>query len=275
LPVSPTSAAASARRGQPASRTAVAPTPPTIEAEGLTKVYGGRPVVDGVSFSAPPGVVFALLGPNGAGKTTLLRLLTTVITATRGRARVCGHDVATAPDEVRRLFAVVPQRSVMSYQLDLRQNVEAYLILAGLPRREARRRGQDVLERFGLGPHARKKPHELSGGLLRRAQLARVLARGTPVLFLDEPTTGLDPAARRDIWEEIRALRSAGRFVLLTTHSLEEAAALADVAGLIDQGRLAAFGPVRDLLAAHAVPSLEELYFRLVGPDAAKTQAGS
>jgi len=192
-------------------------------------------------------------------------MLTTVLAPTGGQARVMGYDLVREADRVRRVVAVVPQGSVMSYQLDLSGNLLTYLVLAGLPPAEARRRTREALERFGLEEHRRKKPHELSGGLRRRAELARVLARQVPVLFLDEPTTGLDPGARRGLWEHIRALKRDGRLVFLTTHSFEEAEAVADIVGIMKDGHLAAFGAPGELAGGHGAASLEEVYFSVVG----------
>lgn len=218
-----------------------------------------------LNLSLPGGVVFALLGPNGSGKTTTVRMLTTVLRPSGGEARVMGFDVVREAERVRRVVAAVPQGAVMSYHLDLVGNITTYLVLAGLSPREARRRTEEALERFGLREHRRKKPHEVSGGLRRRAELARVLARRVPVLFLDEPTAGLDPGARRELWEEVRSLGREGCLVFLTTHSFEEAEAVADVVGIMSGGRLAASGRPGELAASLGALSLEEAYFRVIG----------
>lgn len=240
-----------------------------VEAHGLSRTFRGRTAVDSLELRLPIGSIFALLGPNGSGKTTTVRMLTTILAPTGGRARVMGYDVVRQADQVRQVVAVVPQGAVMSYQLDLFGNIYTYLILAGHRPAEARRRAREALDRFDLTEHQTKRPHELSGGLRRRAELARVLARRVPVLLLDEPTTGLDPEARRSLWERVRALRADGCFTFLTTHSFEEAGALADIVGIMRDGRLVALGTPAQLTACYGVASLEEVYFKAVGQSGA------
>jgi ABC-2 type transport system ATP-binding protein len=215
-----------------------------IEVEGLVKGYGGKvPVraLDGLDLTVEGGV-YGLLGPNGAGKTTLIRVLTTLLPADAGSARVAGVDVRRHPDQVRARIGLAGQSAAVDDHLTGRENVEMVGRLYGLPRRQARRRAGEVLERIGLTGAADRQVKTYSGGLRRRLDLAACLVGRPRVLFLDEPTAGLDPASRRDLWELIGELVDTGATVLLTTQYLEEADQLADRIAVIDHGRLVGEG---------------------------------
>jgi ABC-2 type transport system ATP-binding protein len=216
---------------------------PIIEAEGLVKVYGRKlRALDGLSLIVPPGGVYALLGPNGAGKTTLIRVLTTLLAPDAGSARVAGVDVAEDPAGVRARIGLAGQSAAVDQHLTGRENLQMAGRLYGLPRREARRRAGDVLERIGLQQAADRQVKAYSGGMRRRLDLAASLVGRPQVLFLDEPTAGLDPASRLALWELIRDLVSTGTTLLLTTQYLEEADQLADRIAVIDHGRLLSEG---------------------------------
>jgi ABC-2 type transport system ATP-binding protein len=215
---------------------------PAVEVHDLVKRYPRSAVnaVDGVSFSVTPGEVFGLLGPNGAGKTTTVGILTTRVRPTGGRARVAGVDVAADPVGARRRVAVVPQRNNLDRSLSIRQNLLFHAAYHGVPAGERARRAAGLLEEFGLAERADDKPDRFSGGQAQRVMVARALMHAPQVLFLDEPTTGLDPAARLFVWDRVRELRARGVTVVLTTHDMDEAAQLADRVGIMDHGRLLA-----------------------------------
>lgn len=208
--------------------------------ENLVKRYRKNPVpaVDGVSFAVRAGEVFGLLGPNGAGKTTTIGVLTTRVLPTSGMARVMDVDVVADPVGAKRRLAVVSQRNNLDRSLSIRQNLLFHAIYHGVGRRERTARADDLLERFGLADRAKERVEMFSGGQMQRVMIARALMHAPDVLFLDEPTTGLDPAARLFLWEQIRGLRSEGRTVLLTTHDMDEAASLCDRVGIVDKGKL-------------------------------------
>jgi ABC-2 type transport system ATP-binding protein len=212
-----------------------------IEVEGLVKVFAGKvPVraLDGLDLTVEPGGVYGLLGPNGAGKTTLIRVLTTLLPADAGSTRVAGVDVRQHPQQVRARIGLAGQYAAVDDHLTGRENVEMVGRLYGLARPEARRRAGEVLERIGLAAAADRQVRTYSGGMRRRLDLAACLAGRPQVLFLDEPTAGLDPASRRDLWALIGDLVEGGTTVLLTTQYLEEADRLADRIAVIDHGRL-------------------------------------
>jgi daunorubicin resistance ABC transporter ATP-binding subunit len=216
---------------------------PIIEVEDLVKVFKGEVrALDGLSLVVASGSVHGLLGPNGAGKTTLIRVLTTLLKPDAGSARVAGIDVRTDPAAVRARIGLAGQSAAVDEVLTGRENVEMVGRLYGLPRREARRRAQEVLERIGLAEVADRQVRTYSGGMRRRLDLAASLVGRPLVLFLDEPTAGLDPASRRDLWELIGDLVGTGTTVLLTTQYLEEADQLADRVAVIDHGRLVGEG---------------------------------
>jgi daunorubicin resistance ABC transporter ATP-binding subunit len=216
-----------------------------IKVEGLVKVFGGKvPVraLDGLDLTVEPGGVYGLLGPNGAGKTTLIRVLTTLLPADAGSARVAGVDVRQHPGQVRARIGLAGQYAAVDDHLTGRENVEMVGRLYGLPRRQARRRAGEVLERIGLTEAADRQVKTYSGGMRRRLDLAACLVGRPQVLFLDEPTAGLDPASRRDLWALLGDLVDTGTTVLLTTQYLEEADQLADRIAVIDHGRLVSEG---------------------------------
>ncbi len=208
----------------------------------LVKRYPSRPVnaVDGVSFSVLHGEVLGLLGPNGAGKTTTVGVLTTRVRLTSGTATVAGVDVARDPVGARRMLAVVPQRMNLDRSLSARRNLLFHAAYFGLPAAERARRADALLEEFGLADRANDKVDRFSGGQGQRLMIARALMHEPRVLFLDEPTTGLDPQARLFVWDRIQALRDRGVTVLLTTHDMDEATTLADRVGIMDHGKLLA-----------------------------------
>ncbi|MFC8618004.1 ATP-binding cassette domain-containing protein [Micromonospora purpureochromogenes] len=220
---------------------------PMIEAEGLRKRYGDTEALAGVDLTVAGGTVCAVLGPNGAGKTTLVRILTTLLRADAGTARVAGHDVRRHPDRVRAHIGLVGQQTAVDEVLGGRQNLVLFGRLHHLSPARARARADELLARFGLTDAGDKPVGAYSGGMRRRLDLAAALILDPPVLFLDEPTTGLDPRARGDVRDAVRALVAAGTTVLLTTQYLEEADQLADTIRVVDHGRVIAAGSPDDL----------------------------
>jgi ABC-2 type transport system ATP-binding protein len=213
---------------------------PAVEVDGLVKRYPKSPVnaVDGIDFAVRPGEVFGLLGPNGAGKTTTVGMLTTRVRPTSGRAMVGGVDVAADPVRARSMLAVVPQRSNLDRSLSIRRNLTFHAAYHGVPAADASARADELLEQFGLLERGDVKPDLFSGGQSQRVMIARALMHEPQVLFLDEPTTGLDPAARLFVWDRLRELRGRGVTLMLTTHDMHEAALLADRVGIMDHGKL-------------------------------------
>jgi ABC-2 type transport system ATP-binding protein len=228
-----------------------------IEVRNLVKAYGPRCVVDGLSFSVAPGEVFALLGPNGAGKTTTVRMLTTLLRPTGGKATVAGHDVVGDPSAVRRSIGVALQEAALDPLMTGRELMHLQATLHGIEREDGVRRSTALLERVGLTNAADRRIGTYSGGMRRRIDLATALIHDPRVLFLDEPTTGLDPVSRRAIWDEVSKLNQEGTTVFLTTQYLEEADQLADRVGIIDEGRMAAEGTPGALKAQIGRPHLE------------------
>ncbi len=208
-----------------------------VQATGLTKRYGTTLALDGADLHVPRGTVHGLLGPNGAGKTTTVRILTTLTRVDAGEATVAGHDVRTAPRQVRRSIGLTGQQTAVDDLLTARQNLTMFGRLFRLDKAQARRRADELLEQFALTDAADRAPKGFSGGMRRRLDLAASMILAPQVLFLDEPTTGLDPAGRREVWHAIRTLTDQGTTVLLTTHYLDEADQLCDRITVIDHGR--------------------------------------
>ncbi len=213
-----------------------------IEAVGLVKRFADNVAVDGVSFTVPEGTVLGLLGPNGAGKTTTVRMMTTLTKPTAGTARVAGYDVRTHPGEVRARLGLTGQAATVDELLTGRENLRLIGSLYGLSSSEVKRRSDELLERFSLTDAAGRIAKGYSGGMRRRLDLAVSLIAHPPVLFLDEPTTGLDPRSRVELWDVLRGLVSEGTTLLLTTQYLEEADHLADDIVVIDRGTVIAQG---------------------------------
>jgi daunorubicin resistance ABC transporter ATP-binding subunit len=224
-------------------------TTPAILAEGVCHAFGDVVALDGLDLEVETGSVFGLLGPNGAGKTTLVRILATLLRPTAGRARVLAHDVVAEPLAVRRRIGLAGQFAAVDAELTGRENVEMIARLYRLPGAEARRRASDVLERFGLVEAADRRVSTYSGGMRRRLDLAAGLIGRPPVVLLDEPTTGLDPRSRQELWRIVDELHHEGTTVLLTTQYLEEADRLAQQIALVDHGRIAAQGTPAQLKA--------------------------
>ncbi|MFI8231226.1 ATP-binding cassette domain-containing protein [Streptomyces sp. NPDC085900] len=218
-----------------------------ITANGLRKSYGDKTVLDGIDLRIPAGTVFALLGPNGAGKTTTVRILSTLVTADAGSAQVAGHDITTAPDAVRAAIGVTGQFSAVDNLITGEENMLLMADLHHLPRHQGRRTAAELLDRFDLTDAATKPAATYSGGMKRRLDIAMTLVGDPRIIFLDEPTTGLDPRARHTMWQIIRTLVADGVTVLLTTQYLEEADQLADRIAVLHDGRIAAEGTPQEL----------------------------
>ena len=221
-----------------------------IEAHGLIKVFGDNRAVDGVDLSIPTGRIYALLGPNGAGKTTIINMLTTLLKPDGGSAKVFGHDVVRETQVVRQLISVTGQSAAVDERLSASENLTIFALLLGLSRSQASKRAAELLEEFGLKDAAKRTLDKYSGGMRRKLDLASSLIVQAPLIFLDEPTTGLDPRTRIQMWESIRRLVSSGSTILLTTQYLDEADQLADRIAVIDHGRVVAEGTPRELKAA-------------------------
>ncbi|QKW07292.1 ATP-binding cassette domain-containing protein [Streptomyces sp. NA04227] len=221
--------------------------PAAVVVEGVTKRYGEKRALDGLDLRVDSGTVHALLGPNGAGKTTLVRILATLLRPDAGRVEVAGVNVRRTPDEVRRRIGLLGQHAALDEGLSGWQNLEMFGRLYHLGARRARTRADELLARFGLAETGRKAVKQYSGGMRRRLDLAASLITEPRVLFLDEPTTGLDPRGRTEVWSAVRSLVGGGTTVLLTTQYLEEADQLADRISLLDDGRVVADGTADEL----------------------------
>jgi ABC-2 type transport system ATP-binding protein len=232
-----------------------------IRIEAATKRYGGRTALDGVELGIDEGEAFGLLGPNGAGKTTLVRLLATLARPDGGWLRVGGHDTVTGADRVKSLLGVVFQENNLDRDLSPRQNLEFHARLHRLADTPARVAA--MIERLGLTERADHPVDKLSGGMRRRLVIGRALLTDPKVLLLDEPTTGLDPAIRRDLWGLVRQIRDQGCTIVLTTHYVEEAEALCGRVGIINRGRIVALGTPAELVERHGGPRLEDVVVAL------------
>jgi ABC-2 type transport system ATP-binding protein len=243
--------------------------PPAIETTGLTRRFGAITAVDALSLSVRPGEVFGLLGPNGAGKTTTIKMLITLLPPTSGTATVAGHDIMHEPRLVRRSIGYVPQLLSSDGALSARENLDISGRLYHIPGAQRRERIDDALRFMGLTEVGDNLVRTFSGGMVRRLEIAQAMLHGPPVLFLDEPTVGLDPTARHAVWEHVRKLREReGTTILLTTHYMDEAAELCERVGIMHLGKLVALG-TPESLAAEVGPgaSLDDVFTHFTGGD--------
>ncbi|MEU0034315.1 ATP-binding cassette domain-containing protein [Streptomyces sp. NPDC006333] len=243
-----------------------------VSAVRLRKAYGDKTVLDGIDLTVPAGTVFALLGPNGAGKTTAVKILSTLITADDGQARVGGHDLAADPQAARAAIGVTGQFSAVDGLITGEENMFLMADLHHLPKREGRRVAAELLERFDLTEAAKKPASTYSGGMKRRLDIAMTLVGSPRIIFLDEPTTGLDPRARHNMWQIIRALVSDGVTVFLTTQYLDEADELADRIALLHDGKIVAEGSAEEL--KRLIPG-GHVRLRFTDPTAYRTAAST
>jgi ABC-2 type transport system ATP-binding protein len=250
---------------QPPVRAATAPDPAVL-VDDLVVRFDETVAVGGVSFAVAPGEVFGLLGPNGAGKTTTIRVLTTLLPPTDGRALVAGHDVRSDSLAVRRSIGYIPQAISVDGALTARENLDFYARVTGVSGRERKQRIEQAIASMNLDAMLDRLARTLSGGMLRRLEIATALLNQPAVLFLDEPTVGLDPSARRMVWEHLAALREeVGTTILVTTHLMEEAERYCERLAIMDQGRLVEQGEPAELLERHGTDSLEEVFSAVTG----------
>jgi ABC-2 type transport system ATP-binding protein len=235
-----------------------------IEASGLVKTYGATRAVDGVNLAVRAGSVYGVLGPNGAGKTTTIRMLSTLLRPDAGSARVLGHDIVTEADQVRGVVSLTGQMASVDEELTGRENLVLLGRLLGLKWRTANARAADLLDAFGLADAAGRLVKHYSGGMRRRLDIAASIVVTREVMFLDEPTTGLDPRSRNQVWDIVRALAAEGTTILLCTQYLDEADQLADGIAVIDHGRVIAEGTPSQLKASVGSGAL---HVRLLDPD--------
>ncbi|MFT8309689.1 MAG: ATP-binding cassette domain-containing protein [Sporolactobacillus sp.] len=228
-----------------------------VEAQGLVKKFGSNYAVDGVNLNVRPGAIYGVLGPNGAGKTTTIKMLATLLRPDAGSAKIFGYDVVKEPQIVRQLIGVTGQYASVDESLTATENLVIFSRLLGLGRAEAKHKSAELLEEFGLTEAAKRPLKNFSGGMRRRLDLAASLIAQPPLIFLDEPTTGLDPRTRNQMWDTIRRLVKTGSTVLLTTQYLQEADELADRIAVIDRGRVVAEGTADELKASIGRSSLQ------------------
>ena len=241
--------------------------PGAIETVGLTRRFGSLTAVDGLTLSISRGAIFGLLGPNGAGKSTTIKMLTTLLPPSAGSARVAGLDVTQRAREVRRRIGYVPQLVSVDGSLTAYENLQVFAQLYGVPRGERRDRIRQALVLIGLESSAHVLVRQFSGGMIRRLEIAQAVLHHPRILFLDEPTVGLDPIARRTVWEHVRALRARfGTTVLLTTHYMEEADELCDRVAILHRGKMAAQGTPAELKArVSETASLDDVFAHFTG----------
>jgi daunorubicin resistance ABC transporter ATP-binding subunit len=249
-----------------------------IRTEGLRKTYkssrGDVEAVRGIDLDVPQGEFFGLLGPNGAGKSTTIGMLTTLIAPTGGRAYVAGHDVVKSPVAVKRRIGVVTQNNTLDMQLTVQENLEFRSRFFGLSLGAASKRAVQLIDAFGLFDRRTAMADQLSGGQARRLMIARALVHQPDVLFLDEPTAGLDPQTRVNLWDILKVLHDQGQTILLTTHYMEEAEALCDKIAVVDHGKILAEGSVDKLLADSGAQTVVTVRYEEPVPDGLAERAG-
>jgi ABC-2 type transport system ATP-binding protein len=233
-----------------------------VHTEKLTKVFGSITAVDGVTFDITRGEIFGVLGPNGSGKTTTIRMLCGLLEPTSGSATVAGFDVKTQSEEIRRNIGYMSQRFGMYDDMTVEENLDFYASLYGLTGAEKRKRTEELFSEPGLGPRRQQLVGTLSGGWKQRVSLACAIAHHPAILFLDEPTAGVDPAARRGFWETIRELAKGGTTILLTTHYMDEAAQCERIA-FLSRGRLIALGTADEITRQFGQATIEDVFIEL------------
>jgi ABC-2 type transport system ATP-binding protein len=246
------------------------PSPPVVVAHELTRRFGDFTAVDHLSFEVRPDQVFGLIGPNGAGKTTTIKMLTTLLSPTLGDATVAGYDVSDHPAEVRRRIGYVPQLISADAQVTGYENLWVVGGLYGIPRAQRGARIRDALELMGLGPVSDQLVRSYSGGMIRRLEIASALLHHPEVLFMDEPTVGLDPIAREAVWKQIDLLKERfGTALLITTHYMEEADRLCDRVGVMHRGRFVAVGSPEELKSSLGTPgaTLQDVFRHYAGEE--------
>ena len=252
--------------------------PAAIRTQDLRKTYessrGDVEAVRGIDLDIPPGEFFGLLGPNGAGKSTTIGMLTTLVRPTGGRAWVAGHDVTREPVEVKRRIGVVTQNNTLDLQLTVAENLQFRSRFFGLSARTAAKRAEALIDAFGLGDRRNAMADQLSGGQARRLLIARALVHKPDVLFLDEPTAGLDPQTRVNLWDILTVLHEQGQTILLTTHYMEEAEALCDRVAVVDHGRVLAAGTLEELKEDVGAVTVVTVRFEQPVPDGLAERAG-
>lgn len=239
-----------------------------IEIEDLVVDFGDLRAVNNISLTVNQGEIFGLLGPNGAGKTTTLRVLVTLLRPQSGHARVAGYDVRRDSLRVRASIGYIPQALSADAALTAQENLDFYAQVTGVPRRERRQRIEEAVEAMGIESFRRRLARDLSGGMLRRLEIATALLNRPPVLFLDEPTVGLDPTARRVVWERLDVLREqAETTILVTTHIMEEAERNCERIAIMDRGSIVAIGTPTELIEKSGVGSVEDVFTAVTGHD--------
>ncbi len=236
-----------------------------IAIEGLVKDYGDVRAVDGLTLSIPEGEVFGLLGPNGSGKTTTINCLTGLLKPTEGTVKLGGFDVQSQGREARAVMGVSPQETAVCPYLTGKENVELFGELYSVPRKALDARVGYVLEKVSLMDDAGRRVGKYSGGMKRRVSIAMALVTDPKVVLLDEPTVGMDPQARREVWDFIMELRDKGKTIVITTHYMEEAEELCDEVGVIDHGKLIALGSPAELKKRYGAKDLEDIFIQLTG----------
>ena len=236
-----------------------------IKVQNLVKKFGDITAVNDLSFEVNPGELFGLLGPNGAGKTTAINIMTGLLKPTKGTAFVGGFDIRNQAKEVRKLIGVAPQDPAYYPHLTGRENVELFGNLHNLPKKVLKKRTDELLELVGLVEGATRKTGTYSGGMIRRISLVMGLINDPEIAFLDEPTVAMDPQSRRATWSFVKDLKNREKTVVLTTHYIEEAEALCDRVGIIDAGKLIAFGTPQALMRGHNAEDLEGVFLEITG----------